>query len=161
MKLWDNYKKELKIASRGFYFYMEIIMAVILLTCILLFVPVDATTVSKEAIFVDLPRESLDAMIAQSFGETGYYRQAADTKVKLSPADIVYYDEQTGEKFELTFDDKKTLEVETWYYYNAATGKHEKTMYILDSMDDLVRAAKAEKWYSTIVSSDAAGADAV
>ena len=27
MKLWNNYLKELKIASRGFYFYMEIVMA--------------------------------------------------------------------------------------------------------------------------------------
>ena len=47
MKLWSNYSKEMKIASRGFYFYMEIVMAAILLVVILLLVPVDATTVSR------------------------------------------------------------------------------------------------------------------
>ncbi|MBN1776571.1 MAG: ABC transporter permease [Clostridiales bacterium] len=151
MKLWNNYLKELKIASRGFYFYMEFVMAAILLVCILLFVPAEIINVSQEAIYVDMPRETLDAMLQQSFGETGRYERAEDTKVKLSPADIVYYDEQTGEKFEMSFSDKKTLELETWYYYNAATGAHEKTLYITESMDDLVRVAKAEKWYSTVV----------
>ena len=157
MKLWNNYLKELKIASRGFYFYMEFVMAAILLACILLFVPVELTNVSHEAIYVELPREALDAMIAQSFGEGGRYEQAENTTVKLSPAELVYYDEQTGEKFELSFSEKKTLELETWYYYDAATGAHEKTLYIADSMDDLVRLAKAKKWYSTVVSADADG----
>ena len=59
MKLWNNYLKELKIASRGFYFYMEIIMAAILLTAMLLFVPVDLTATSEEAIYVELPRDAL------------------------------------------------------------------------------------------------------
>ncbi|MFH1879307.1 MAG: hypothetical protein ABIK64_00775, partial [Bacillota bacterium] len=100
MKLWNNYVKELKIASRGFYFYMEILTAVILLAAILLFVPAETMNVSREAIYVELPREALDAMLAQSFGEPGRYERAEDTRVKLSPADIAYYDEQTGEKFE-------------------------------------------------------------
>jgi len=157
MKLWNNYLKELKIASRGFYFYMEFVMAAILLVCILLFVPAEVTNVSQEAIYVDLPRETLDLMLLNSFGEAGRYERAEDTTVKLKPADIVYYDEQTGEKYELSFDDKKTLELETWYYYDAATGKHESTLYIAQSMDDLVRAAKAEKWYSTVVQLDETG----
>ena len=157
MKLWNNYLKELKIASRGFYFYMEFVMAAILLVCILLFVPVEVTNVSQEAMYVDLPRETLDTMLQNSFGESGRYERAEDTRVRLSPADIVYYDEQTGEKFGLSFDEKKTLELETWYYYDAATDTHESTLYIAESMEDLVRAAKAEKWYSTIVTMDEEG----
>lgn len=152
MKLWDNYKKELKIAARGFYFYMEIITAVILLAAILLFVPAETASVSKEILYVDGPRDALDTMLAQSFGEPGEYVRAADTKVRLRPADITYYDEQTGEKFEKTFDDKKTLELETWEYDNAVTGAHEKTLYIAPSMDDMLRVARAEKWYSTVIS---------
>ncbi|MFH1880746.1 MAG: ABC transporter permease, partial [Bacillota bacterium] len=71
--------------------------------------------------------------------------------------DITYYDEQTGEKFETSFPEKKTLELETWNYYNAATGAHEKTLYIARSMDDLIRVAKAEKWYATVIRPDADG----
>jgi ABC-2 type transport system permease protein len=158
MKLWNNYLKELKIASRGFYFYMEIVTAAILLVAILLFVPADTVTVSQEAIFVDAPRAVLDQMLGLNFGEPGEYRRAADTKVKLGAADIVYYDEQTGEKYEASFAEKKTAELETWEYFSATTGAHEKTLYILSSMDDLLRVAKAKKWYSTVVSLDLSGA---
>ena len=117
MKLWDNYKKELKIASRGFYFYMEIITAVILLAAlILLFVPAETTNVTREVVFMDGPRDVLDTMIAESFGEPGQYQRAEDTSVRLRPAEITYFDEQTGEAFEKSFTDKKTLALETWEY---------------------------------------------
>ncbi len=157
MKLWDNYKKELKIASRGFYFYMEIITAVILLAAILLFVPAETTSVSKELIYMDGPREVLDAMLAQNFGEPGQYVRAEDTAVRLRPMDLTYYDEQTGIQFDKSFTDKVTLELETWNYYNADTGALEKTVYIAASMDDMLRVARTEKWYATVVT---AGEDA-
>ena len=150
MKLWNNYLKELKIASRGFYFYLEILTAVMLLTAILLFVPVSSTTVSQEVVYTDAPRDVLDQMLANNFGEPGQYVRAEDTMVRLSPADIVYYDEQTGEKFETSYTDKKKLALETWEYFGAS-GEHEKTMVIAQSMDDLLRVAKAEKWYSTVI----------
>ncbi|MBE0600255.1 MAG: hypothetical protein IH607_00590, partial [Firmicutes bacterium] len=151
MKLWDNYKKELKIASRGFYFYMEIITAVILLAAILLFVPAETTSVSKELLYVDGPREALDLMLSQNFGEAGQYVRAEDTKVRLRPMDLAYYDEQTGEKVEKSFTDKLTLELETWNYINADTGALEKTVYIASSMEELLRVARTEKWYATVV----------
>ena len=151
MKLWDNYKKELKIASRGFYFYMEVITAVILLAAILLFVPVETVSVSKELLYVDGPAGTLDQILLQDPAETGQYVRAEDTKVRLRPMDITYFDEQTGQQFDLSFTDKKTLELETWNYVNAATGAHEKTLYIASSMDDMLRIARTEKWYATVV----------
>ena len=157
MKLWNNYLKELKIASRGFYFYMEILMAAVLLAAVLLFVPMEVTNVSQEAIYADIPRAALDARIEQSFGEPGRYERAGDTEVRLKPDTIAYYDEQTGEKFEKTFDDKKTLELETWQYFDSATGRHEKTLYIAQTFDDLLRVAQAEKWYSTTIRLDENG----
>ena len=157
MKLWNNYIKELKIASRGFYFYMEIVMAVILLACILLFVPTEVTNVSYEAIYADMPDEALDAMLASGFGDDGEYVRAEDTKVRLKADTIVYYDEQTGEKFEATFDEKKTLMLETWEYYSAETGKHEETMYFTESFEDLLRVAKTEKIYSLVMSRTSEG----
>jgi ABC-2 type transport system permease protein len=152
MKLWDNYKKELKIASRGFYFYMEVVTAAILLVAILLFVPAETASVSQEVIFVDGPRNVLDSMLAQNLGEPGHYERAADTPVRLRPMDVTYYDEQTGERFDRSFTDKKTLELETWNYYNAETGALEKTLYVATGMDDMLRVARTEKWYATVVS---------
>lgn len=151
MKLWDNYKKELKIASRGFYFYMEIITAVILLAAILLFVPTETTSVSEELLYVNGPAATLEQMLLQAPGEAGQYVRAEDTKVRLRPMDITYYDQQTGQRTDLSFDAKKTLELETWEYYNTATGMHEKTLYIAPSLDDMLRIARTEKWYATIV----------
>ena len=83
MKLWNNYLKELKIASRGFYFYMEVVTAAILLAAILLFVPVEVTSVSYEAIYADLPGATFDQLLSQNFGEPGQYERAADTRVRL------------------------------------------------------------------------------
>ncbi len=151
MKLWDNYKKELKIASRGFYFYMEILTAVILLAALLLFVPAEPTSVSEELLFVDGPAAALEQMLVQTPGEAGQYVRAEDTKVRLRPMDITYYNEQTGQQTDLSFDDKKTLELETWEYYNAATGMQEKTLYIAPSLNDMLRLAQTKKWYATTV----------
>ena len=159
MKLWSNYCKEMKIASRGFYFYMEIVMAAILLVVILLLVPVDATTVSQEVLYADLPANAVHAMLEKNFGgAAGRLERAEDTKVRLKPDTIVYYDEQTGERFETTFDDKKTLALETWYAYDPATGRHTETLYFAQSFDDMLRIAKAEKWYATAIRIDENGA---
>ncbi len=156
MKLWSNYRKELKIASRGFYFYLELVMAAVLLAAILLFVPAEVTQVSKEAVFAELPREALERLLLSGGGQERYER-AEDTKVRVRPDQFTYYDEQTGEAFPLTFDDKKTLELETWNVYDAADGKHTKTLYIAQSMDDLLRAAKTEKWLSAVIRLNEAG----
>ena len=157
MKLWNNYVKELKIASRGFYFYMEIVMAAVLLVSILLFVPVDVENVSYEVIYADIPRAALDLQLAQGFGDSGTYTRAGDTRVRLKPDTIVYYDEQTGERFEAIYDDKKTLSLETWEYTGAESGRHEKTLYIAESFDDLLRVAKTEKIYSLVMGINADG----
>ena len=158
MKLWSNYCKEMKIASRGFYFYMEIVMAAILLAVLLLLVPADSITVSKEVLFADLPAVTPSAMIQKNFGETGRFERAADTKVRLKPDTIAYFDEQTGERFEETFTDKKTLELETWYAYDLVTGKHDRTVYFAKSLADMLRVAKAQKWYATQIFMDESGA---
>ncbi len=158
MKLWSNYCKEMKIASRGFYFYMEIVMAAILLVGILLLVPVDSVTVTQEVIYTDLPAEAVGVLLQKSFGATASYERAEDTRVRLKPDTLTYYDEQTGEPFTLTFDDKKTLELETWFAYDPVTGKHDQTIYFTGSFEDMLRVAKTEKWYATAIQPGADGA---
>ena len=55
MKLWSSFVKELTIASRGFYFYVEIIMAAILLFVILFVVPEEFKSKENEYLYLEFP----------------------------------------------------------------------------------------------------------
>ncbi|WP_062532956.1 ABC transporter permease [Jeotgalibaca dankookensis] len=57
MKLFSSFVKELKIASRGFYFYIEILMAVIILIIFLFAVPDTFTDKTSEYLYLDMPNE--------------------------------------------------------------------------------------------------------
>lgn len=150
MKLWNNYLKELKIASRGFYFYMEILMAAILLAALLLFVPAQPANVSEELLYLDMPGEALDLLRAMDKDGEGHYERAEDTKVRLKAGTIDYYDEQTDEKVSKTFEDKETVYLETIEYFGAS-GQKETILYIAGSFDEMLRVTQAEKWYATSI----------
>jgi len=150
MKLWNNYCMEMKIASRGFYFYMEIVMAAILLSVLLLFVPVHLTSVSEELLYLDMPGEAIDLLRAMNADGEGRYEHAGDTRVRLKAGTIEYYDEQTDERFTKTFDDKETVYLETIEYFGAS-GQKETILYIADSFDQMLRVTQAEKWYGTTI----------
>ena len=57
MKLWSSFKKELIIASRGFYFYVEIGFAIIILLVVLLAIPENFSTTTTEYLYFNLPRQ--------------------------------------------------------------------------------------------------------
>ncbi|MEN8906115.1 MAG: ABC transporter permease [Clostridiales bacterium] len=57
MKLWHSYLKELKLSSKGFYFYMEIFMMVVILVLLLFVIPENMTTTSEEYLSLDMPKE--------------------------------------------------------------------------------------------------------
>jgi len=48
--------KELKLASRGFYFYVELFMAIILLVVLLFVIPENFVSKSTEYLYFDLPK---------------------------------------------------------------------------------------------------------
>ena len=54
-KLWYSYLKEMKLASKSFYFYVEIIMAVLVIGIILFLVPDDFNQRTTEYITLDMP----------------------------------------------------------------------------------------------------------
>ncbi len=60
MKLWHSFIKELKLSSRGFYFYIELIMAIIILTVVLFAIPEDFVSKDTEYMYFDLPEEMID-----------------------------------------------------------------------------------------------------
>lgn len=77
MKLWHSFLKELKISSKGFYFYVEIVMAVILLVILMFVIPENFSGKSKEYVHLDFPIameevyiDSLEELDIDGKGET-------------------------------------------------------------------------------------------
>jgi hypothetical protein len=62
MKLLSSFKKELILATRSFYFYIELLFAVILLAVLLFAVPEHAKTMETRYLYLDLPEPAAAAM---------------------------------------------------------------------------------------------------
>lgn len=63
MKLFSSFVKELKLASRSFYFYIELLMAAIILSVFLFLVPENFNNQSAEYIYLDMPTEAREAYL--------------------------------------------------------------------------------------------------
>ncbi len=148
MKLWINYKKEMVIASRGFYFYMEIFISLLILSVLMLVIPTESTAVAKEIIFPNLTAEQFEAMISKQQGE-GYHERQEDVEFKLKPATITYTVVETGEQVDLVFEDTKTVAVKQYNYHDTLTGKHTKTKYFVDNFEDMIRISYDKKYIAT------------
>jgi len=57
MKLLSSFKKELILASRGFYFYVELIFALVILAVLLFAIPQNFSSISTEYLYFNLPQE--------------------------------------------------------------------------------------------------------
>jgi len=53
-KLWYSYTKELKLSSKSFYFYVEIIMAVLVIGVVLFLVPENLNQYQTEYVYLDM-----------------------------------------------------------------------------------------------------------
>ncbi len=60
MKLLSSFKKELILASRGFYFYIELVFALVILAILLFAIPVNFSRTSVEYIHLNLPQQGID-----------------------------------------------------------------------------------------------------
>ena len=95
MKLLSSYFKELLIAARGFYFYIEIGFSVLVLIVLLFAVSENPVSKQKEYLSSSLPKEYTNTMVQQSIDE-GTAEWTDDTQFTLKPASIDITDEQTG-----------------------------------------------------------------
>jgi hypothetical protein len=55
MKLWYSFSKEVILSSKSWYFYVELVMAIIILLILLFVVPEDFESKSKEYLYLDVP----------------------------------------------------------------------------------------------------------
>jgi hypothetical protein len=143
MKLLSNYIKEMKIAARGFYFYIEIAMAVIIVGILLFVVSETSTSSSKQFIYNDMPQKIAEYIKDKSI-EDGDARLASPTEFKLKPAEFEIANQETGETTAYDFDDEKIIELETMEILDSSTGELEETVYYVETEEDMIRLAYGE-----------------
>jgi ABC-2 type transport system permease protein len=143
MKLLSSYIKEMKIAARGLYFYIEIGMAVILLV-ILLFITENPASTRKQFVYNDMPEKIAEYLRDRSV-EKGEARLADSTEFRLNPAEFEITNQETGETTAYSFNDGKSIELETIEMLDSSTGELDETVYYVDSEEDLIRLAHSER----------------
>ncbi len=134
----STYIKEMKIASRGFYFYVEIVFAIIALSIVLLAVDENPNSKSREFLYNDLPEEVQASMLNKEV-EEGNVRIVADTAFKLKPLAFQVLNKDTNELVSYDFKDNKTIMVSTLEQINPETGKIAETIYYLTNEEDMLR----------------------
>ena len=125
MKLWHSFIKEFKLASRGFYFYVEIFMAVLLLAVLLFVVPENFKNQQTEYIHLDMP---------QQIEET--YLQEIESN------DL----DSKSENVEIEVDG----EVITSRLYETEG----KKIYVIDNKDDLITLADKKRKLGAVINMD-------
>lgn len=145
MKIWNNYKKEIKIASRGFYFYMEIIIAIVFLAALLFLVPTESGIVGNEVVFMDMSDSTYNKII-EKWESDGRFKQVESKTINLKPITITYFDENTGEKFVKEFNDKKEVTLDTFNEIDSNTNRVTEVKYFTNNFDDMLRIAYSKKY---------------
>jgi len=156
MKLLSNYLKEMKIAARGFYFYIEIAMAIILLAILLLAVSETSTSNRKQFIYNDMPQKIVEYLKDRSI-EKGEARLANSTEFKLKPMEFEIMNQETGETTAYDFDDEKIIELETIQMLDSSTGELDETVYYVETEEDMIRLAYGESEMGVTAAMNARG----
>ncbi|MFC1931457.1 ABC transporter permease [Chloroflexota bacterium] len=156
MKLLSNYIKEMKIAARGFYFYIEIAMAVIIVGILLFVVSETSTSSSKQFIYNDMPQKIVEYQQDKSIKD-GDARLADATEFKLKPAKFEITNRETGETTAYAFDDEKIINLETMEMLDSATGEREETVYYVETEEDMMRLAYGESEIGATAAMNARG----
>lgn len=97
MKLWYSFTKELKLSSKTFYFYIELIMAALIIFILLVFIPENMTSVQDEYLTLDMPetvREQFLGLISET--DTDGKAEAVELKLRDDRINATLY--ETDEK---------------------------------------------------------------
>lgn len=156
MKLLSSYIKEMKIAARGFYFYIEVVIALIMLLVLLLAVSENPDSKSKEYIYNDIPVELTESFVEKDI-EKGEARWAQDTELTLKPVAFEITNTETGEITKYDFDKEKTIIARTLEKLNKEKGTISSTTYILDNEEDMIALSFAEQAIGATTSMDEFG----
>lgn len=128
MKLWHSFTKELLLASRSFYFYIEVVMAGIFLFLLLFVIPENFDNKMDEYVYFDAPPAAVEYL-----------------------KETTLEDDEDGqvEMVELDWEDE-TILAELY----ETEGKH---TYVLDDKDAAIGLADKERVFAAVVHMDDAG----
>ena len=138
MKLLSTYVKEMKIASRGFYFYIEIFVAVVALIILLVAVSENPDGKAEEYLFNDIPNEVLEYLYEKDIAD-GKIRFLEDTELTIKPGEFTVLNKDTGKEETYFFVDEKKVMAKTYQKLNSKTGKVKGVAYTLDNEEDMIR----------------------
>ncbi|MCK5154804.1 MAG: ABC transporter permease [Spirochaetales bacterium] len=156
MKLLSSYIKEMKIAARGFYFYIEIVMAIILLAILLFAVNETSSSKSREYLYYDMPQEVIQYMMEKNIAE-GNSRFAESVELTVKPTEFEITNQETGETKSYNFEEAATFELQTLETLDPKTGELVKTVYITESEEDMIRIAYSESKLGAAIKMDETG----
>jgi hypothetical protein len=125
MKLFSSFVKELKIASRGFYFYIEIFMALLILAIFLFVVPDNFNNKTSEYIYLDMPFEASEVYLKAIEDET------IDGKTE-----------------------KVTIKIDKIEKDASLYTTEDKEIYVLNSREDVVYMADKEREIAAVIKMD-------
>lgn len=155
MKLFSSYLKEMKIAARGFYFYIEIFMAVLILVILLFAVKENPVTSSKEFIYYEMSNE-LKASLIDDDIKKGALELVEPTVFKMKATTFEVENKATGDVTSYAFD-KETYQLETYKAYDLTSGELEKTIYMAADEDEMIRLTHQEKRIGATIKIDDQG----
>ena len=138
MKIFSTYVKEMKIASRGFYFYIEIFVAILALIILLVAVKENPDGKAEEFLYNDIPDEVITSFYERDI-EKGVIRFIEDTEFKIKASSFTLVNRDTGSEENFQFNDAKTVTAKTYQKLNPETGKVMGTAYVLDDEEDMIR----------------------
>jgi len=156
MKWFSTYIKEMKIASRGFYFYVEIVIAVIVLIILLVAVKEYPESKAKEYIYYDMPAEMMEQVMEKEILE-GNIRVLEDTELTLKPTSFELLDKETGKSEAYDFMEEKSIMAKTYEVINQETGLVSQTVYIFDQKEDMIRLSNSTGNMGASIISDSSG----
>lgn len=108
MKLWSSLIKEFKLASRSFYFYVEIGMAVLMLTVLLLVIPNEYNPMVDEYLYINMSEAEEENFLEILLEE--YYGLAPEIiNLEIGNVDVPVRRFSTDENYYHVFDQREDL----------------------------------------------------
>lgn len=138
MKLFSTYKKEMTIASRGFYFYIELFVAVVVLIILLVAVEEHPDGKGVEYLYNDIPEQTLDYLYEKKINE-GAIAMMEDTEIVIKPSTFTIVNKETGEEQFFSMTKEKVVMATTYQKLDEDTGKVRGIAYVLDNEEDMIR----------------------
>lgn len=156
MKLLSSYKKELLLALRGFYFYVEIGTAIILLIILLFGVKEHSTRVEEEFFFAQMPEGAQQLLEEEALG-LGTLLIGEDREWILRPTTFKLTDKESGESKEYNFLKERVITTRTLEEVAPSTNRVVRRVYQTESLEDLYQLTYQERKLGAVLWQDTQG----